>query len=127
VEFASRVPDRLKINGRHGKYILKRAVEDLLPHDIVYRKKMGFPTPVRHWLRSAQAAPLLASLQDRNGLVAQYLDRRALNAMLERHTSGRLDGTDRIWRLVNLQLWGQMFLSGETSSVSLDEDTVDQI
>ncbi len=48
VEFAASVPDNLKIRDGEGKYILKRAVEDLLPHDIIYRKKMGFPTPLRN-------------------------------------------------------------------------------
>ena len=50
VEFAATVPDRMKLRGGIGKYILKRAVEDILPRDIVYRKKMGFPTPLRQWL-----------------------------------------------------------------------------
>ena len=50
MEFAARVPDQLKIRGGVQKYILKKAVEDLLPREIVYRKKMGFPTPLRQWL-----------------------------------------------------------------------------
>ena len=50
VEFSTRIPNRLKIHGATQKYILKKAVEDLLPRNIVYRKKMGFPTPIRQWL-----------------------------------------------------------------------------
>ncbi len=59
VEFAARIPDDLKIRGRTQKYILKEAVRDLLPPDIIHRKKMGFPTPLRKWLRrSARRAAL---------------------------------------------------------------------
>jgi asparagine synthase (glutamine-hydrolysing) len=111
VEFAASVPDRLKIRGRIGKYILKRAVEDLLPEEIVSRKKMGFPTPVRVWLRSEAAAPLLDTVRNRNGLLAGYLDMSALDRLLDRHRQGRVDATDRIWRLLNLQIWGNIFIT----------------
>jgi asparagine synthase (glutamine-hydrolysing) len=111
VEFAASVPGRLKLRGGVGKYILKRAVEDLLPREIVYRKKMGFPTPLRQWLMEPEADPLLAQLQDRDGLLAPYIDSVYLNGLLSRHKSGREDATDRIWRLLNLQLWGNIFIT----------------
>ena len=113
VEFSTRVPDHLKLRGREGKYIMKKAVEDLLPRDIVYRTKMGFPTPLRSWLRSPKAAPLLARLQDSSGLLSDWVDRGVMNALLDRHQRGVEDATDRIWRLLNLQLWGDMFLAGK--------------
>ncbi len=113
VEFAASAPDNLKLRGSTGKYILKRAVEDLLPHDIVYRRKMGFPTPLRQWLMQPEAAPLFGVLLDREGLLARYLDARRLDDLLERHQAGLEDATDRIWRLLNLQIWGRVFLTGE--------------
>ncbi len=112
VEFAARIPDGLKIRGRTQKYILKQAVRDLLPRDIIYRKKMGFPTPLRQWLLDPRAEPLYAALRSRNGLIAEYLDPREVEALIQRHRSGREDATDRIWRLLNLQLWGDMFITG---------------
>jgi asparagine synthase (glutamine-hydrolysing) len=54
----------------------------------------------------------LAALRSRHGLVAEYFDPRAVEALLHRHRSGREDATDRIWRLINLQLWGDLFLTG---------------
>ncbi len=112
VEFAARVPERLKICGRTQKYIFKRAVEDLLPREIVYRKKMGFPTPLREWLLRPAAAPLLATLRSPDGLLAGYVDRAELDRLLTRHQEGTEDATDRIWRLLNLQLWGEVFMTG---------------
>src|ERR1017187_5161858 len=71
VEFAATVPDRLKLPGGVGKDILKRALEDILPRDIVYRKKMGFPTPLRQWLMDPSADALIAQLQDREGQIGR--------------------------------------------------------
>lgn len=115
VEFAARVPEDLKIRRGMGKYVFKRAVEDLLPRDIIYRKKMGFPTPLRQWLREPNAGQLFALIRDREGLLASYLDFRVLDGLLERHQAGQVDATDRIWRLLNLQIWGDIFLTGKRS------------
>jgi asparagine synthase (glutamine-hydrolysing) len=112
VEFSTRIPDRLKIRGAEQKYILKKAVEDLLPRDIIYRKKMGFPTPIRAWLRSPEAAPLFDALLDPKGFCAQYVDLAQVAHLLERHRGGQEDVTDRVWRLLNLQLWGDLFFTG---------------
>jgi asparagine synthase (glutamine-hydrolysing) len=112
VEFSTRIPDRLKIRGGTQKYILKKAVEDLLPHDIIYRKKMGFPTPLRDWLMDDRAEPLYAAIRSPDGLLATLLDMDQVGALIDRHRAGFEDATDRIWRLLNLQLWGDLFLTG---------------
>jgi asparagine synthase (glutamine-hydrolysing) len=112
VEFAARVPENLKIRKGVGKYIVKKAAEDLIPPDILYRKKMGFPTPIRQWLLDGRAKALLAGLLDRNGFLAAYLNLPVVERLLEGNRSGAIDATDRIWRLLNLQLWGEMFITG---------------
>jgi asparagine synthase (glutamine-hydrolysing) len=117
VEFSTRIPDRLRIRGATQKYVLKKAVEDLLPHDIVYRKKMGFPTPLREWLLDARAEPLYQAIRSDEGLLGALLDMREVNALIDRHRSGLEDSTDRIWRLLNLQLWGDLFLTGRKKGV----------
>jgi asparagine synthase (glutamine-hydrolysing) len=119
VEFAARVPEDLKLRGTTGKYILKKAVEDLLPHDILYRKKMGFPTPVRQWLMDSKAASLFAILRQKDGLIQSCLEPRAIEDLLDRHQRGLEDATDRIWRLLNLQIWGNTFLTGKGSAEPL--------
>ncbi|HEX5430328.1 MAG TPA: asparagine synthase (glutamine-hydrolyzing), partial [Bryobacteraceae bacterium] len=112
VEFAARAPDRLKIRNGTGKYIFKEAVKDLVPPELLHRKKMGFPTPLRPWLLDPAAQPLLDSLLDPDGLLASFTDRAAMEALIGRHRAGREDATDRLWRLINLQLWGDLFLTG---------------
>ncbi len=112
VEFAAGIPDGLKIKGKVQKYIFKKAVEDLLPREIVYRKKMGFPTPVKSWLRDERAKSFYDILLDRNGFVASLLERKPLETLIARHLNNQEDATDRIWRLLNLQLWGDLFITG---------------
>ncbi len=112
VEFAASIPDNLKLRGSEGKYIFKKAVEDVLPNNIIYRRKMGFPTPLKAWLRDESARPLFDLLRDPSGVLAPYIDRDRLNELLNLHLSGSQDGTDRIWRLLNFQLWGEMYITG---------------
>jgi asparagine synthase (glutamine-hydrolysing) len=111
VEFAMRLPDSLKLPSS-GKHVLKRAVEDLLPREIVHRTKMGFPTPMKRWLGEGRSGFLLNYLTDRQGLLARYFDLRGLGELVDRHRAGREDATDRIWRLLNLQVWGDVFITG---------------
>ena len=113
VEFSTRVPERLKLRHGEGKYIVKKAVEDLLPADIVYRKKMGFPTPLRQWLLDPRADRIFEMLAVPDGLLAEYIDGGQLRALVERQKARSLDATDRIWRLLNLQIWGDLFLTGD--------------
>jgi asparagine synthase (glutamine-hydrolysing) len=113
VEFAMSIPDALKIRGGTQKYVLKKAVEDLLPAHIIHRKKMGFPTPLRDWMRDARADGLTAGLCRRDGLLAEYVDAGELDRIIERHRTGAIDATDRLWRLLNLQIWGDVFLLGK--------------
>jgi asparagine synthase (glutamine-hydrolysing) len=112
VEFAAQVPAHLKIRDGQGKYILRQAVQDLLPPATLARKKMGFPTPVKNWLLDRRANPLYAKLLAPEGFIASYLDMGRVKTLIDRHRGRRIDATDRIWRLLNLQYWGEIFLSG---------------
>jgi asparagine synthase (glutamine-hydrolysing) len=112
VEFAASVPPHMKLRSKQGKYIMKKAVEDLLPHNIIYRKKMGFPTPITAWLMQNQAKTIREYLRDPEGLLAAYVNFEYLDDLLDKHDRGLHDATDRIWRLLNLQVWGDMYLTG---------------
>jgi asparagine synthase (glutamine-hydrolysing) len=114
VEFAMSVPDRLKIRGNTQKYIFKEAVSDLLPAGIIHRTKMGFPTPLRQWLRDPRALPLLDSLLDPDGLLASCCDQDTVRRVIGDHVAGSHDYTDRIWSLLNLQIWGDTFITGRS-------------
>ena len=112
VEFAASVPPHMKLRGRQGKYIIKKAVEDLIPRSIIYRKKMGFPTPISTWLLQEESRAMRDYLRDPDGVLAGYVNMPYLNDLLDKHDRGQHDATDRIWRLLNLQVWGDIFLTG---------------
>src|ERR1035438_3109606 len=108
-----RVPQHMKLRHGEGKYIVKKAIEGLVPHEIIYRTKMGFPTPLRQWLRDPRAGNIFQIMRAKDGLLASCIDPAALDNLLHLQVSGRQDATDRIWRLLTLQLWGDMFLTGK--------------
>ncbi|HTS66834.1 MAG TPA: asparagine synthase (glutamine-hydrolyzing) [Candidatus Acidoferrales bacterium] len=112
VEFSARVPEHMKLRHGEGKYIVKKAIEGLVPQEIIYRTKMGFPTPLRQWLMEPRSSRLFEILRAKDGLLAAYIEPAALESLLERQVSGQEDATDRVWRLLNLQLWGDLFLTG---------------
>lgn len=113
VEFAARAPVEWKLRGRTGKYLLKKVAEEFLPAALVHRRKMGFPTPLRDWLREpATLAALGARILQPRGFLAGTMRMEAFRPILERHQRGNLDATDRIWRLLNLQVWAEVFLDG---------------
>ena len=73
---------------------------------------MGFPTPLRQWLRQPKAKPLLDSLLEPDTLIAEYCDMDEVRSLVDRHLAGSHDGTDRIWNLLNLRIWGDIFMTG---------------
>ncbi len=124
VEFAATIPDRLKIHGKMQKYILKRAAGDLLPAEIVHRKKLGFPTPLRQWLLLPESDRLYKALTNESGFLQSIVHSKPLDDLIFRHRNGIEDATDRLWRLLNLQLWGDQFLAGKRRcpSIAISED-----
>ena len=112
VEFAASVPPHMKLRGNDGKYIIKKAVEDLIPRSIIYRKKMGFPTPITAWLLEERSRAIRDYLRDPDGVLAAYVNMTYLSDLLDKHDRRQHDATDRIWRLLNLQVWGDIFLTG---------------
>jgi asparagine synthase (glutamine-hydrolysing) len=113
VEFATNIPQRLQLGGFAGKRILKKAVEDLLPHSILYRPKLGFPTPWSRWLAGPQFEVIRNLLLEPRSTERQLFQRSAVERLFEEHRSGYRDHYDRIWRLLNLELWQRVCLEKE--------------
>lgn len=113
VEFTARIPAHYSTHGLAGKNILKLAVEDLLPHSIVYRQKMGFPTPWAYWLTGKQLDILEKMLLEPRTLERRLIEGDAVRSLFAEHRTGRRDNGHRIWRLLNLETWQRIFLDGE--------------
>ena len=114
VEWATRVPARIQIRGGGGKHILKKALEDLLPRSIVYRPKLGFPTPWSGWLAGAQLDSIEQMLLEPRSLGRGFFQRDAVEKLFREHRARYRDHYDRIWRLLNLELWHRVCLENES-------------
>ncbi|PLK25022.1 asparagine synthetase B [Porphyrobacter sp. TH134] len=103
VEFAARLPEGMRVRGSTGKYLLKKSLERYLPHDILYRPKQGFVTPIAEWLRGplASAARGIGA----SGGLAQtgFFDAKSISAMAEAHIGGRADHSRTLWQLLMLE------------------------
>ena len=113
VEFAMALPPEQKVRGGVGKHILKRAVEDLLPHDLIYRQKQGFGAPVSEWFRGelgerAQREIKNSSLADRG-----LLDYDRIDEMWKAHRGG-LEWSFQLWNLYNVSAWHDYWVAGRS-------------
>jgi asparagine synthase (glutamine-hydrolysing) len=109
-EFAASLPLRYKLKGSKGKYILKKAVEPLLPKNILHRPKKGFGVPIAEWLKG-RLNPLLHDLLDSNRLKNQGLfDERYVGNLIKEHETGTASHHKQLWTLLVFQLWFDNFL-----------------
>ena len=113
VEYTAAIPAEHSIRGLAGKFILKEAVEDLLPRDIVYRQKMGFPTPWAYWLAGPQLSDLETMLLDKRTLDRGLFREEAVRKLFAEHRARKRDHGNRIWRLLNLETWQRVCIDGE--------------
>lgn len=109
VEFASRIPAKYKQRGKEGKWVLKKAMESYLPHDIVYRPKSGFGAPLRRWMRH-ELREMLGDL-----LSAESLQRRglfnpsAVQQLISDNDAGRIEASYTLLSLVCIEIWCRRF------------------
>jgi len=105
VEFAARLPARLKLSLTRTKVLLKRAMRGIVPDEILRRPKKGFGIPVAAWIRGP-LRPLFEDLYSESELRRSGLfEPRAARAMLQRHVAGRADLRKPLWTLAMFQLW----------------------
>jgi asparagine synthase (glutamine-hydrolysing) len=113
MEFVARIPSQLKLKGRTCKYILKKALTNFLPNEVLYRKKMGFAVPIDHWLRNDLRDMAYDMLLSQKSLQRGYFRKNALQRMLDEHVSGEWNWHSHIWNLLILELWHQMFIDDD--------------
>jgi asparagine synthase (glutamine-hydrolysing) len=113
VEFTARLPERMKLRGLTTKYVLRRSMKGVLPGLILTRPKMGFPAPVGAWFRGKYR-----SVIDDYALSARTRNRGVFNPdfvryLVAEHQSGARDHSQRLWSLVNFEMWARQFIDGE--------------
>jgi asparagine synthase (glutamine-hydrolysing) len=104
VDFAISLPGALKYRDGEGKWILRRAIEGLVPASVLQKPKQGFALPVREWLATS-LRPRLDALVERGARIEAYTDREAVMRLRREHLSGRRDHSAVLWRLLVLERW----------------------
>ena len=114
VEMTARIPGDIKLRGGELKHIFKRALCDLLPPEILNRKKRGFGTPMGAWLKR-DLAPVLHGVLGPEAVRSRGLFRpETVQRLIRDHDGNRVDGTDRILALMNLEIWSRVYLDRRT-------------
>ena len=109
-EFAATIPSAMKRDSDGGKRILKRAVKDLLPPEILGKPKTGFGVPLAKWFRGELSDLLRGTLLDERASRRGLLDGRFVKKMVDEQIGGRRDWSNRLWAFLVLELWFREFL-----------------
>lgn len=116
-QFAAALPLEHKLQGKNGKYILKRAVEGILPAEILARPKKGFGIPVAEWLKG-RLNPLMHDLLAGDRLKLQGLfEAEYVGRLIREHETGRASHHKQLWTLLVFQLWYDKFLDPPSRAV----------
>ena len=110
IEMAARMPPRLKLHGLTRKYVLKRALEGVLPKEVIWRRKAGFGAPIRSWLRGA-LRPMIDDLLSEETVKRRGIFRPdEVKRVIEANFSGREDFNLQVFQLLGLELWYRTFI-----------------
>jgi len=109
VEFAAKLPGHLKLNRWRKKYILKKSLKDILPHQVLQRRKRGFDVPVNHWLKGELKDLCRDAISSKN-LITELLQADKLKEMFNDHLTGRQDWGRFLWAVLMLHLWSEAYM-----------------
>jgi len=110
VEHAARIPVSLKQRGRVGKWVLKRAMEPYLPHEVIYRPKSGFGAPLRRWMRH-ELRELLGDLLSAASLKQRGLfEPSAVQRLISQNDTGQVDAAYTLLSLLCIEIWCRAYL-----------------
>jgi len=105
IEYAMSLPRELKVKGQTGKHILKRALEPILPKEVLYQRKRGFGAPVREWFRGPEGDDLIQQLLNSSIRERKFFDYDFIGRMADEHRRETKDWSANLWCLLNLSVW----------------------
>jgi asparagine synthase (glutamine-hydrolysing) len=113
VEHVVRTPVQFKVRGVTTKVILREALRDRIPREILDRRKLGFPVPLGRWTRERFAPLMRHTILGPRAVARGMFEPRVLERLVAEHERGVANHTDRLWLLLNLEIWQRIFLDGE--------------
>jgi asparagine synthase (glutamine-hydrolysing) len=110
IEFAARIPNKYKQNGRNGKWVLKKAMEPYLPKEIIYRQKTGFGVPLRRWLKK-DLKELLGDLLSEDSLNNRGLfSAHSVQKLILDNDNGKIDASYTLLSLLCIEIWCREYI-----------------
>lgn len=117
VEFAARIPAKFKQSGTEGKWVLKKAMEPYLPHEVIYRPKTGFGVPLRRWMR-VELRDLLSDVLSEDSLRRRGIfDPAGVQRLIQANDKGTLDASYTLLSLICVELWCRRFIDRGTAAI----------
>jgi len=110
IEYAMGLPRNIKVKGNTGKHILKRALESILPKDLLYKPKRGFGAPTREWFRGTEGRDLIQQLMNSSIRARNFFDYDYIGRLAEEHHREQRDWSANLWCLLNLSLWYERWI-----------------
>jgi asparagine synthase (glutamine-hydrolysing) len=114
-EFVARLPPALRLHGLSTKYLLRRAMGDVLPQQILHRPKLGFNIPYKNWLRHELRGLLRDALSPTCLRQQGLFHPEYVQKLICEHEEGVRDHAHKLWQLLIFQLWAERYLSGSMS------------
>jgi len=111
VEFAFRLPGPFKLRGLNTKWIFKKTMERLLPHQNIYRSKEGFSIPIKHWLCNELKELMLHYLSENRIRKAGLFNFGPIQHRIKKHLEGKENYSHQLWALLVFEIWREQFLS----------------
>lgn len=114
IEFSATLPSSLKFNQGEKKYILKETFKPVLPHDILYRKKMGFSVPLATWLRGELKDITADYLFTKSSGIQQFFNMQVVEELWQQHQQSKADHSTVLWSMLMFQMWWFKYLQNES-------------
>lgn len=105
---ASKIPTSLKTANGTTKYVLRKAAEGIVPDHVLDRKKLGFPVPIRHWLKNEMNEWAKKIIRESN--TDHLINKQYVLNLLEAHCQGKADNSRKIWTVLMFMVWHQIYV-----------------
>lgn len=122
---ARELPSDLRIANGTTKYILRKAAESFVPDNVLYRKKLGFPVPIRHWLKDEMNSWVKGIIQESQ--TDHLINKGYVLNLLDEHCAGKFDHSRKIWTVITFMVWYKLYVeTGEQFLVAPNSKAVIQ-
>ena len=111
-EVARGLPDEAKIDSKTTKVALREAAKRVIPNEAYKKKKLGFPVPLREWIREDD---LYEDIKEKfnSNVAKKFFDIKRINKLLEDHKSGKKDCYKKVWTIYSFLVWYNQFFVGD--------------